>query len=782
MRVSGKTVRRALIGATAVLLLAVIMAPYWNLDRYGRQIQGILEKELRRRVSVGKVRLDLFGGPGFSLSDVVIHDEERVGREPLAYVTALEARIALSSLWSGKLQFASLRLVEPSVNLVKPASGPWNFEELLGRTLASRSDTDPRPEILVRSGRVNFKFGDFKSVFYFSNADVDMLPPRRGQSAWTLRFSGEPARTDRPAQRLGRISGRGHWEPDGRLQLTLELERSYLEEISTLLAGRDLGLRGNLTARAQVAGPASALRISGRGQLRDFRRWDLMPPQGGDWNFSYRGRWDLLSQQVALETAPEGSLPVTLHLRIFDYLSQPRWGILASFEDLPLDTAPALLRVLGADVPRELKLAGRASGALGYSSSGGLEGALAAQGVSLALPGQGVLHCTRAPVTVSGEQLRLGPLAVEKADNSQISLEASGSLDGSRLALRIASQRAAIPEQTGITLLPGLEPIPLLENFRGGAWRGRLRYERQGQGRGRWVGALDLSGTQLTLEGLATPVFVEEARLRLEADGQAIEGLRGRVGNTPVQAEYRSGYKASPSPHLRLNFEGLDLAELERVVAPLLDRREGILATALRLGRRPAPEWLRRRHVEGEFAIASLRSGGLAWGPASGRLRWNGLTAEILDLRVRVADATLTGRLNVDLTGPTAAYRFSGAFGPLGQAGGRWDAEGYVESAGLGDKLVENLRAEGAFLGHAVELTAGEEFDTVAGRFRLQVTAGQPQLKIEGLEATQGDAVFRGECRIMPDGRLNVQLRAAHKELRLAGTLWPLRLEPVLAR
>ena len=42
--------------------------------------------------------------------------------------------------------------------------GCWNFEPLLNRSVIRAI-----PELHVRSGRINFKFGDTKSVFYLTN-------------------------------------------------------------------------------------------------------------------------------------------------------------------------------------------------------------------------------------------------------------------------------------------------------------------------------------------------------------------------------------------------------------------------------------------------------------------------------------------------------------------------------------------------------------------------------------------------------------------------------------
>ena len=78
-----------------------------------------------------------------------------------------------------------------TINLVKTDAGPWNFQFLLGSAPAI---SGAMPAIKMRGGRVNFKFGDTKSVFYFNDADFDVSPSDDGSV--DLRFSGAPSRTD----------------------------------------------------------------------------------------------------------------------------------------------------------------------------------------------------------------------------------------------------------------------------------------------------------------------------------------------------------------------------------------------------------------------------------------------------------------------------------------------------------------------------------------------------------------------------------------------------------
>jgi len=91
------------LGAVCALVVAAgIAAPFLGADRYAEQIRTSLETALGRRVEFGDVRFNLFTGPGFSISKVVIQEDPAFGREPFAYVESLDARPALWALIMGR--------------------------------------------------------------------------------------------------------------------------------------------------------------------------------------------------------------------------------------------------------------------------------------------------------------------------------------------------------------------------------------------------------------------------------------------------------------------------------------------------------------------------------------------------------------------------------------------------------------------------------------------------------------------------------------------------------
>ena len=236
---------------------------------------------LGRKVDVGGVRLTLFPGPlprpGFTLDASPSTKIRARASSRWLTSTSLGASVRFLSLFQRKLEFSSLNLSDATINLVKTDAGPWNFQFLLENSPANSKRI---PSIRMRSGRVNFKFGDTKSVFYFNDADLDVTPSSDG--SMELRFGGAPSRTDRSTQEFGRFFVRGTAAPESRrLDLKVELERSPLEETLRWMDPRGFDVHGTVALDAQLSGPPSHLDVAGQIQLADVHRWDLIPNEVG---------------------------------------------------------------------------------------------------------------------------------------------------------------------------------------------------------------------------------------------------------------------------------------------------------------------------------------------------------------------------------------------------------------------------------------------------------------------------------------------------------------------
>jgi hypothetical protein len=190
------------------LLMAI--APFINAAAFGPAVRRALEISLGRKVDFEKIYFSLFPVPGFSLQSVTIHEDPRYGLEPFAHASGLEVRLRADKLLLGQLRLSTLRLVEPSLNLVKRGDGTWNVVDLVERLSAPRRmPLSLFPAIEVSSGRIDFKLGTRKTTLYIADSDLSIYPERSGRVI--VRFSGSPARTDRAGNGFGHLRGTLNW-------------------------------------------------------------------------------------------------------------------------------------------------------------------------------------------------------------------------------------------------------------------------------------------------------------------------------------------------------------------------------------------------------------------------------------------------------------------------------------------------------------------------------------------------------------------------------------------
>jgi len=782
MKLRKRTIWRGLALLALVILIAGLLAPHLTVNRLARRVRESLETALGREVELGEVRLNLFTGPGFSVTRVVIREDPRIGLEPVAYIASLEARVRFRSLWAGRLEFSNLRLSEPSINLTKPAFGAWNFEPLLTRTVGAAAQAGPRfPSIQVRGGRINFKFGEVKSAYYLTDPEVDISPPATPEGDWRIRFSGEPARTDRPARGFGRFSGRGRWHPDprtgGHFELTLALENSPLGELTALLHGHDVGVHGRVSSTATLSGSAPTLKITGRLEIRDIHRWDLLPPRGEGWRLDYRGRLDLAAQGLELETfsPAEAAPPLVFRVRTSDYLSQPRWGGLAFLNKLPLAPLVEVARHMGVALSPAVAAEGEVTGVLSYSPESGLQGKVIVPEAAVRTAETKGFRLRRAEVIFEQDRARLLPAAALMADNGTATLEgecslSTGELEGSLQGgpLRIADLSSVAGALLG--------PLPLLEHSTEGAWRGRLNYRGRPGQPAEWTGAFEVVEARVELPDLAEPLAIQRARAVLRDGGAVIDRLEARAGRIEFQGQYRYWPKAARPHQIQLSLPRLEAGELERVLAPALRRSEGLLARTLGLGRARVPPWLAQRQVEGAVEAGSVWLGALPGEKLRARLRWEGARLELRDLEARLGGGSLRGKLEVDLSRAEPSFRLAAQLRGIAWSAGYWEAEGVIESQGTGVELWRNLRAESSFSGRSARLGPEAAVKTVSGALQLRVVRNAPHLRLSDLEADLGEEVLRGEGATQEDGRLHLVLSDGRRTLRATATLVPFQL------
>ena len=778
-----KRAAKWLSAAVALLLAAGIAAPYLSGNRFAPRIRAAIESALDRKVELGAIHFSLFAGPGFSVDNVVIHENPSIGIEPIAYVGSLEAVPRLASIFGGHLEFASIRLDDASINLAKTGGpsepGRWNFEPLLNRSVIRAI-----PELHVRSGRINFKFGDTKSVFYLTNTDLDIAPPglngSQGAATWNVEFTGEPARTDKPAHGFGQFIARGRWTQTGagRLDLDVRLEKSEISEIVALLHGFDAGVHGTVAARMHLAGPLDDIRISGNMDIEGVHRWDRMPPYGQSWPLRLAGRLNVPAQIVEMESSTAGgeTLPLAVRFRCSDYLSQPHWGVALNWNRFPAGPVLDLARHMGADLPPNLNLTGSLDGVLGYTGQGSLQGELSFHDASMAIPDSPPIRSEQARLIFDRGHAKLAPAIVRTAGDETAQLEADYDWKAQSLDLTISTDSMRVES---LRAQAALAAIPWLNQVSSGTWNGQLRYQIAAPASAKtgWTGAIDLQDAQFPLPGLAEPVAVESASAHIDGARVTLDRIHAQAGKIAIEGEYRYEPQMARPHRLRIRIPEADAAELERLLMPTLYHSRGLIARALSLGRASLPDWLADRHLDAAVQIGALHLAGADVAGLQAHLVWDAAKAEFTDIRASLDGGRVTGVLAVGLRGNRPTYRLQARAKGVAWKSGKVDAETVLESSGTGLELLARLHSSGAFMARGLEMEALPDLESVSGAYDLVWAQAAPILRFTDLQLVSGDETYTGQGATQPDGRLLFQLTSGSKEMRMTGTLAELRVD-----
>lgn len=370
----GPLAKRASVVLAVLLIAGWMVTRLFDADRLRPQVQAAIEQALHRSVAIkGKVEYKWLTGAGLQAADVEIAEDPRLGLEPMAYVTLLEATPRWSALLRGRIEFTSLRLVEPSVNVMRAAGGQLNIQPFLEGLFAARDVQAELPAIEVRGGRLNFTEGIRKSIVYLAATDLDLRPVE--SRGFQIALSTQIARTDRAPMGYGNFTAQGRLrflpEAEPELDLTLDLERTAPADFMLLFQGTRGDMSGRISARTKLTGPLSRLSLNGRLDLEGFQRWNIPGWSPGALTLYFAGEADLRGQAVHLATVADRkpALPVKVRFRSIQTFSNPRWGLVAAIENLPSAAIADAAKLTGVRLPEELVPSTIAEGAIGISSS-----------------------------------------------------------------------------------------------------------------------------------------------------------------------------------------------------------------------------------------------------------------------------------------------------------------------------------------------------------------------------------------------------------------------------
>ncbi|HEY4932629.1 MAG TPA: AsmA family protein [Terriglobales bacterium] len=373
----GRVSRRALWiwFALGVVLLALFLPPFVNVNRYRNRVASSISNALGRQVTVSNIELELLPRPGMVLSTFVVADDPSYGPEPMLRAETVTAYLRLSSLWRGRLEIGTLALENPSLNLVRRADGHWNLEELVQRTsqassaptAKARPESRPRfPYVEAKAGRINFKLGQVKKAFAFSDADFALW--LESENEWGIRLEARPMRSDVPVSDTGTLRMEGRFQSASSLRstplnLNINFTKGQLGQITALIYGRDRGWRGGVTSTATLTGTPASLAVTIDATVSDFRRYDIALGEALRLSVHCTGTYSSPNDSIRDIQCQAPVRPGILMVRgsVIGWAGQ-EYDLGISAEQIPLDRIVALARHTKKDLPDDLTATGTTDG------------------------------------------------------------------------------------------------------------------------------------------------------------------------------------------------------------------------------------------------------------------------------------------------------------------------------------------------------------------------------------------------------------------------------------
>lgn len=354
-------------GLIVLLLVVALMPPLLNVSRFHSRIVASMSASLGRPVHLkNNVSFHLLPMPGLTLEDFVVSEDPAFGNEPMIRANTVEATLRISSLWRRRVEFSTIKFVEPSVNLVRSRDGRWNIEGVLVH--ASRVDTAPTsqpkagptprfPYIEATGGRINIKLGDEKMPFSLTDADFALWLP--SPQTWRVRLNGTPARTDTNIGDPGTIRVDGSLEhaehmDEVPVNLNLSWHDAPMGEASRLLSGDDRGWRGTLHADASLQGPLATAALKLHITMDNLRRADFVPAQSLDVSSTCTSIADVPAatlQQLVCSFPNSGEKPVLVESPSVDLSRPTQAQAVVQAQQLPLQWVFEWLRLFSPRIP-----------------------------------------------------------------------------------------------------------------------------------------------------------------------------------------------------------------------------------------------------------------------------------------------------------------------------------------------------------------------------------------------------------------------------------------------
>ena len=423
----------------AVVVIAALALPaFLDVNRYHDRIQAELQKKLNRPVSLGPMHLSVLP-LAFRVENAVVGDDASFrSQRPFAQADELYVTAKLMPLLHGDVQMDSLELRKPQIELIRDAQGVWNFSSLGHNATAPatapaappqqapQAQQQP-PQAAQQTQPQAFSIQDLKIIdgqvaltdlqkhqarAVYDHIDLSIGGYRPGQAFDIDLAAHLPGQGAQKVQ----LSGKAGPVPEGTLANLPFDGKLKLEQISIAGVQKFLNTHGLAGIDAVVSGDARLRNESGTvatsGSLTldnvRVRGNDIGYPISLDYDLSNNLNTDVLS--ISKGNVKLGSTPLSVTGTVDTKPTPSQVNVKLNASNVSIEEAARLAAAFGVAFDPGMKISGKMNAdihAQGAATEPTLNGTLSAQSLNIAgkdLP---------SPVQVQAIELALSPQAVK---------------------------------------------------------------------------------------------------------------------------------------------------------------------------------------------------------------------------------------------------------------------------------------------------------------------------------------------------------------------------------
>jgi hypothetical protein len=141
---------RLLLFVAVLAIAAFFLAPLLPLDSFKPQVESRLSATLGRKVTIGSMRLTLWGGPSLTIKGMTAKEDTAFGNGDFMKADQVRANFSLKDyVLHRQIVIDALTINSPEFNFIKNGDGTWNWATLGAATSAQTAFLQPLVRLIA---------------------------------------------------------------------------------------------------------------------------------------------------------------------------------------------------------------------------------------------------------------------------------------------------------------------------------------------------------------------------------------------------------------------------------------------------------------------------------------------------------------------------------------------------------------------------------------------------------------------------------------------------------